>query len=104
MSEESAREFLIRLRDEPEFEKEAHNQAQEGKILDWIRSQGYYFSEAEFAKAQEEFAGAGDQAEEELKPAEGEVASSSDPDEEKPLAGSEAEEPSQSSDEEDPPD
>ena len=103
MSEESAQEFLIRLRDEPEFEKEAHEQAREGRILDWIRSQGYYFSEAEFAKVQEEFAGEGDQAEEESKPAEEETASTDGPEEEKPLAGSEAEEPPEGPEEEPPP-
>ncbi|MBW2618102.1 MAG: Nif11 family protein [Deltaproteobacteria bacterium] len=103
MSEESAQEFLIRLRDEPEFEKEAHQQGREGKILDWIRSQGYYFSEAEFAKAQKEFAQEGKQAEEESEPADQEAAFSSGSEEEKPLAGSETEEPSQNP-EEDPPD
>lgn len=101
MSEESAQEFLVRLRDEPEFEKEAQRQGREGKIIDWIRSQGYYFSEVEFVKAQENVAGAGDQAEEESEPAE--ETASSGPEEEKPPAGSETEEPSQNSDEEEAP-
>lgn len=54
MSIESAKEYMRRMRDDPEFKKTVSGRANDDDAWAFIRAQGYEFTVAEFKQAQEE--------------------------------------------------
>lgn len=54
MSMESAKEYMRRMRDDPEFKRTVSGRASDDDAWAFIRSLGYDFTVAEFKQVQEE--------------------------------------------------
>ncbi len=54
MSIESAKAYMQRMRDDPEFKRTVSGRAKDEDAWAFIRAQGYDFTVAEFKEAQEE--------------------------------------------------